>query len=520
MQMDDRNRDPYKLYKTLRNKLKKKDGLSWVLSAINRLHWVHRGTMEDFRKWNPWRLLLIIKWALINCEDKHPQVSLAEDKDLIPAMNAVHEMEGLKNRFLGRGLPHGAIKFMRTLAFQQFWLQRRLVAHEIGRQLHLFSGITTSYAMKEKFASQSGLSLQAWFEFVTATWIKLGGLASAANQFMERKWLSPLETFYTNGEGERFLQLISLTPEGAGVFLREKAKGVPTDLQLVEQTPLKEYPLLRIGNNYYCYCPAVFDETVRFFLYDFMKRAFPQEFSSAFGKIMERYLEEGLRFCDFNYLTEGHVKKKFAGRPVDFIVQGSEATLLIESKAVEMAPLARINPQDIVLRNALTNRISEALKQLYSVAHAISARELDIDTNRKEIFGIVVTYKELYLGGAKGIWEEVFNEDLRQFFAEKKIDPGVLPQEKIFFLSVEDFDAVISICAGHKERLVEVLQRAYESEVGDPKERKFVFAMHLDKWPREERSSLPYVEKAYDEAFEKLIGKMKSLEESEKQQIG
>lgn len=511
--MDDRNRDPYTLYKPLRNKLKKKDGLSWVLCAINRLHWVHRGTTEDFRKWNPWRLLLIIKWALINCEDEHPQVPVALDKDLIAVMNAIHEMEGLKNRFLGRGLPQGVIKFMRTLAFQQFWLQRRLVAHEIGRQLHLFSGIPTSYDMEGKFASQSGLSLQAWFEFITAAWLKLGGLASSANQFMERKWLSPLEKFHTSGEAERFLQLISLTPERAAMFLREKAKGVPTDLQLVEQTPLKEYPLLQIGDNYYCYSPAVFDEAVRYFLYDFMKKAFPQEFSSAFGRIMERYLEEGLRFCDFRYLTEGHIKKMFSGRPVDFVVQGTDVTLLIESKAVEMAPLARINPQDVVLRNALTNRISEALKQLYSFAHAISTRAIDIDSNKETIFGIVVTYKELYLGGAKGIWEEVFNEDLKEFFAETDIDPSVLPQEKIFFLSLEDFDELMSICKGHKERLVEVLKRAYESEIGDAKERKFVFGMHLDKWPREERESLPYVAKAYDDAFESLIGKMRTLEQ-------
>jgi hypothetical protein len=104
-------------YKVLRNKVWKIELLSLVLQCIKKLHEISKKAVHENGGYTPWNLLYLVKIAFL--EGGKNGSKAATIGDVNTALNQIIHL-GDECRFL-YGEKGGLRKFMRTLAFQQFW---------------------------------------------------------------------------------------------------------------------------------------------------------------------------------------------------------------------------------------------------------------------------------------------------------------------------------------------------------------------------------------------------------------
>src|SRR5436190_1989356 len=118
----------------------------------------------------------------------------------------------------------------------------------------------------------------------------------------------------------------------------------------------------RIGM--FCYSPNVLFHTVSTLVYDKLKDHSADSFSPEFGQIFERYIRAGLEYAGLSFSDEKQLQRKYINSlVVDFAVSSEGGNVLIESKAIELSPLARVAPDAAVISNALRDSITKAIKQ-------------------------------------------------------------------------------------------------------------------------------------------------------------
>jgi hypothetical protein len=114
--------------------------------------------------------------------------------------------------------------------------------------------------------------------------------------------------------------------------------------------------------------------------------------------------------------------------------------------------------------------------------------------NTKIQFGIVITYKETFLGYGKDSFEEFMQEPIAAFVDLHKIDLSVLPPDKIVYMTVEDWDRLIRLKKHTGEKMAKILDNGFnhfrENEV-------ILFEQVLDKLCKGIKlPSLSYLEQA------------------------
>ena len=244
----------------------------------------------------------------------------------------------------------------------------------------------------------------------------------------------------------RFLSQISLSYKDVIKFCNDSYESRGIHLQLSEQSPFKYYPLLKIDDKYWCYYPRLFSYFIVHAFYDLMKKADPGGFSSWFGGVMEKYIEKNITKLKIDFIPERKLKNILGlnDPKVDFVINFSNFNILVESKAVELAPLAIVNPDPVVFENALEDSVTKAIMQTLFIRDKIEKREISgINSDVSYIF--IVSYKELFLGHGQGAWEEIFKDATREFCNSRNIDQTKIDPSKIFFMSIADFDAFLRI---------------------------------------------------------------------------
>jgi hypothetical protein len=169
----------------------------------------------------------------------------------------------------------------------------------------------------------------------------------------------------------------------------------------------------------------------------------PDIFPSDFGKRLERYLELELIENKIRYESEATMQKNYRlGKVVDYKV---EDDILIECKAIELHPRSGVSRLPSILVNDLKSSIVKAYTQLLSTA-------IVIDRNIPW-FGIIVTYKQTFIGFGRDAWDEFLREPVEKFAAENNISIAVFPPENLLFLTIEDWDCLMQLIKEKKQPL-------------------------------------------------------------------
>ncbi len=449
----------YEDYKPIRNKIRNYNSKELINASILLLHDSSKKPVNDWKYYMPWQILLLLKWTLSEYTSIKKPHTLNQQSfnNLILDLQKIFESH--KSDTLSLYSEYQLPKFLRQTAFQQFWLQPagRITSETLARQLKLFLPESSDKSTKidNLFYEKTGISIGSFFEI---SFMILAKFLDKKNSeiFFTRDYFNEFAHSFTDNEIESYFNLLSLSFDEAKVRALEdlKVKKDTLELQIVEQSPFTFYPFLKENDKFILQTPALLHYAIRYYVYDYLKKEYGSAFSEVFSKHFENYLEIGITYSGAKYTKEDNIKKLLPknNQVVDFFIEQEDCLILIEAKAVEMYDLAKAKQDNDILIRDLNNKIIKGVKQSYHVAKNFQ--------NKKKIYSIIVTYKELFLGGAGRIWNEFLGEALEDFFRDQNIDRNLISQDNIYILSVDDFDLLMKAIKIDRSNLLKILDHA------------------------------------------------------------
>ncbi|OQW47941.1 MAG: hypothetical protein A4S09_14180 [Proteobacteria bacterium SG_bin7] len=488
-------------FNSAKNNIKRFNAESIILHSMRINRNLSNLPPDKFEGYMPWEIMLLIKWTLVfgNWENKkNPNQSQYNSM-----INKIKEVFP-ENKFLLKKSSAGIRKFMRQTAFQQFGLQRKLTKANVGRNFELFGSAQSGYNFGSKFKELAGLEIPEFIELCLLLWVYYS--TEQKNLHLNKTWFNLPGGVFGQSAIDSFLELLSLDLDGAKQLAIKQFEEQSLESEIFEESPFRRKPLFRHGKNYYTYSPSLLTGSLDTFIYDFLKENDPEKFGDAFGPTFERYLNKILTYYKVKFYPETEIKKKVApSNPVDFLISSPNTTILIEGKAIELSKISKVNPENGILVNALKDSAIKGVYQANKTAKALlNKTELDGNPIGKEFFALIVSYKELYLGTGGDVWNEFIKEGLEKKFNFDCQNDLVIDPDKIFFVSVEDFEILFRATNGNVETMISILRKA-EAENKTPGEGKFIFGMHLAPYKDGMEELPPFLDTHTERIFQKLI---------------
>jgi hypothetical protein len=503
--MSARTKEPFEAFKPIRNLLGKYDSVSLALEAATKLHEVEVRPVQEWRTWCPWLLLLLIKWGFEFGGSQYPPKAVGE-RDLARLINKLHDFEGVcGSPFLGGDRPE-LMKFLRTKAYQQFWMQTTLGTWDFVRELVLFSHLPPEHPFRAEVTNHVGLAMGEFAELALALWAWLE--KTPANIRFNPETLFGNVKVAANTKA-CFIDALALQPEDVTRFLEERSHAVENPcFQLSEQSPLDRYPLLALGKERLVYSKRLFGWTVSHFFYDQARLIGGSGGAEVVARLVEQYVAASLASVSIAFYGPSELRRAFPRQKVtDFVVPRDDVTLLVEVKATEMRPSVMVFPEDERLTREHRDSVIKAAVQAYSLANGLikSPAGLDIP-NRSDFFVFILTYKDMYLGPGQSMWDEFLGEAVLTRLEGTGIDPQLIAPERIVVLSVGEWDLLMSILRTDPTLLSHILNEMVASN-REPEAAKFAFVQHLLPYIPV-RPELPYLDGEADKLFDSLQAKM------------
>ena len=417
-----------------------------------------------------WFIFLLMKWTYLYGGEKYPSKQLTSEK----FNNILNKITNFNKDHVTNFMTSGKIdRAMHILFSQQFYLQKNVYQEIYAVQIKLYQSIPGKYDIEKSFKEKTGLSI---FDFLYISKIIWLYVKSAEHKDINLNFTGYLEIDFLNVCAEmtskasvtKFIELIVLDPQDS----KDKINGFKRnlkreDLQTMERTFFTMYPFQIFKGKIKLLHESVLNHFINYYVYDYLKTN-DEKFTTEFGNRFEKYIELGLIELNYNFINENQLKKRLEKNShlIDFYIE--DLNLFIECKAIEIQPIPLVNPTDEILFNSLKESILKAyFKQLLNVSKSINSK--------KENWGLILTYKELYWCTFK----ELFEISKDKF--ENSNDSIYLPPENVFILDINSWNKMLQVIKDKKATLIEILEKAKLNN-SLPKTRKQMFSMHLDEY--------------------------------------
>lgn len=478
------------------------------MHATGALYEVHAKGIEIMHRYQPWNLLLAIKWALEEADELSHRRRLATVKDLHAVLNVLHDMEASVT--MPSAYEHTSL-FMRHLAFQQFWLQHGANGAALVRQELLFSSLPQGHYFSREFRRLTGLRSADFIELSFALLAPL--LRPPTPRVIRRDYLQSFASSLTPGALDCFLGHLSKSIPELHAWLRTpEFETTSIADQRIVPSPLLNAPLIRIGpEDYMIVFPILLMRALESVVYRTLRNDNRAEFGVRFGPIFERYVGRCLADAGVNYLDEVRLNAQLSGlgKCVDFLVTDDDCTVLIDAKGVEVSARGRVSQRADLVLGAIKQSAVKALEQGMStwrrIADASAARTFSQSAG--ETFLVVVTYDSLFLGST-GEFGTAFGRHLLPDLERKYGAPLPIPLERVFFVTIDEFERLLALVHSGVTTLVGVLRSARARD-STPRTCKFHFQQHLEPFSAEQ-TRLPMLEAALEDLVQRCATRLRS----------
>lgn len=494
----------YAAYKTVRNRFRRYEPFSVLDSCIRYLYSPTKDDLSQLRK-NPWLVLLLVKWIFID-----EQIFTAGKKP--PSNNEVHHLlQAVHNMASSLRMPsqysHYTL-FFRNIAYQQFLYQRPFNMSNLARQEIMFCSLDDGHTFRRNFYEVTGLDIG---EFLTLGVMLVTCFLQKNVHSVNAEWFSPVFGTVGADKVHKFLECLSTPAEELHSFLSNSSQQQRRANEYFEQTPFIAHPLIRVRSQYICTYPNILFRALEHFAYDVLREQDAPVFMSKFGSIFEGYVQKALEYSETQFIAEETLKKELGngGLLVDFIIAEDDANIFIDAKAVEMASKGKTTHSAEILKDRIKVSVLKAIEQ----AHGVNTRLLTAKSNhpvvkrRTRNYLIVVTYKELYLGNGKTLYEAVARDKIDEIVSKFPVEARI-PLENMYFITVDELDLFAHGVKVGGIGFVAGLERAKRDD-SQPQTRKFDFLLHLRDWGIVEPPK--YVQQAFDGLYEKATDALEKM---------
>lgn len=432
-----------------------------------------------------WNLLVVIKWALIHTDENQFKLE-ATPRDVAEILSLT-ETFAEKDPVVSFKTVEGLNRGMRVLAFQHFWTQDFIGNHVFDRQLILYGSAGSSPTINDSFRELTRFDIPEFISLCYYTFIYLNKDVLVDKFQYEgvlyEDYYEVLSNIFPPQKIKQFIDLLTLKDVNEIQSLQKMSNEKH---QLYETNFLTTKPFVQYDGYARTFHRSVFGQTCKHFIYDFMKAKSPG-FSEFFGKRLEKYLELGLSEIQIPFDNENTLLRKYPLTKVtDFVV---DDYLLVESKAIELHPRAAVLRYQTLLSSSLNDSIVKAYCQMLSTAFTIDPQ--------RTWYGIVVTYKEMYLGFGPDAWEEFLKGPVLEFAQANNIEVSkILPPENVCFIDVDCWDMLIQVVKDKVGTFRNVLETATEMNASFATRRLMLEQVLKERFPVK-RINLDYLNNAH-----------------------
>jgi hypothetical protein len=490
------SRQDYELIQPVLAEISKYPALDLIHLCINEIWRTERYRPKYPRESMPWVLLWLIKLTLIyGDQSETDQLAKARDSVGGPSLPQVcNKLLAVWNhcdadRVEERIDAKDWFFYFRKKAFGQFPFMFSFSISSLARQSLMFAGLDQHDRLSFDFSNAVGITVEHFIELQfpllrpfygqTAQWER----PISITEDLFTSWAPG----YPPGTIPLFLKTLSKDFHGIRAFFESQRRTHAPELcyEYTEMSPLKRFPLLRVGNEYHCYSPVLLYRCVEDFIYDVLREKAPQAFGHHFGtRIFEPYVDRAISYSGLPKITEAQIMEQVAGsgKVVDFIVVDNDINIFIDAKGVEATYIGEVSedPAHIVQR-ARTSAIY-GIEQAYNLVSRVDGVQQIADVplgQSNERYLLIVTYKDLVLGSGKMFYEYIAKQEIDEIIQRTGGDQ-LIPLEHIYFVSIEDFDLFMHSIHTCQTGMVEFLRRVVDIDrTIHPLESKLLFRQHL-----------------------------------------
>jgi hypothetical protein len=344
------------------------------------------------------------------------------------------------------------------------------------REAALLGGLAQSDVLRVLFHEKTGLDVVDFVDLTYSTYV-----AILNDEFtFGTGWFQPLRSSYGNACVDAFINSVARTYEELTIFCRAlpDAREHRTS-ELYEFPLIKRFPLLRTGNVLQSWHPMVFYRGMEGFVHSVMSEA-GAEYIERFSKVFEAHVVGEVKRTGLEYFDEKQLKGFVDGnlQVPDALISFPEANIFVESKAGLFDESVIVVGQSEILASK-TRALSKAIGQGWSASVGLR------DTRRapQQVLDapidylLVVTNKEL--SASRGT-------TLRDMYPAGRLDyPNAqaekyLPLQRVYFLSIEDFERLMQATSEKSVVLPVFLERCVKAD-GDPHTAVYYFDQHLER---------------------------------------
>jgi hypothetical protein len=396
-----------------------------------------------------WNLLVLLKWILIHSIES-VYLLKANRQDLVDTLIIIEKFESDQQVI---DFKKGIIRGFRIIAYQQFWAQDVMSDYTFDSQLTLFAPLDKTSNIGKIFLAKTGIEIVEFIKLSYATYIYFNlHKANSSGTYtgrLDQDYFQITDNYFERQTVLNYLKLLTVNECDDLIGIQKMTTEI---YQLYETSFWSLKPLLNFNNILLTPHRAVFEESSRHFIYNYLKRN-SSEFSDEFGERMERYIELGLKETCVNYFKEVDLKAEYPHltKVVDFLVNDN---ILVESKAIELHPRSGILRRQEILLNEFENSIIKSYKQILETANSID--------QSRTWYGIVITYKETYIGFGNDAWEEFLKVPISEYVFEKGLKLEVVPPRNLCFIKLEDWDIVVQNVKNGKETFESIIKKAVD----------------------------------------------------------
>jgi len=492
----------YAAFKQVRNKFRKYSYHELIGESLGYINAPAKDDIESSKR-HPWLVLMFVKWVLLDDSFPNKNAKLPTSSEVNAILQLVYELSEklrMPNEYEHVNL------FFRNIAFQQFIYQIDFYYAHLSRQSILFSGLDKNHYICKAFRENTGLEIQEFLDLSLAT---LTRFLNTNEVVMPDTWFSSVYNNYSPRKVANFLSSISKDINQIRNDLKQKDNGRRLSTEHYELTSFIEYPLIKVQNKYFLTHRKILFRRFEYFVYDTLREIDAAKFMDKFGGLFERYVEKSIKYSEERYFTEIEIKKELGaiGNQIDFLIQGGDANVFIDAKAVEMSSHGRTTHSSEILQHATKNSILKAIKQSHDVIKKISESKSTKIQKSENNYLLVVTYKELHLGNGTTYYEVINKDKIDDIYDEYKEYPCI-PPENMYFITIDDLDILTSILKEESDSLLEILDKIKEKDKR-PESRKFDFRLHLVNLDTKAQTS-NYLVNEKDIMFDRIINAVNS----------
>lgn len=498
--------DPlFRFYQRARDKIRRHEPESMLEHAVGILHQVQLKGIDAMRRYQPWNVLLAMKWILQEAYPLSHRRPRANLEDFHAVLRIVHEIDGhvrMPNEYDHVNL------FMRHLAFQQFWLQQGASGEALVRQDLMFSPLPPSHPLAREFLRITGVHPREFMELAFALLTQV--LKQPAPVVIHRHSFNPLHSGMAPAVVDAFLRHLSKSiPELHDWLCGEPYFGLAIADQKILPSPLVETPLIRTKSGAYVISYAtLLMRSLESVIYRTLRRDDPAQFGVRFGPVFEAYIARCFADAGVAFIDEAQLGTQLPaeGKCVDFLVSESDCNVFIDAKGVEMSALGRVSQRaDLVLRaikESALKAVEQGMETALRLASAAPVRGLP--TGNREAFLIVVTFDDLYLG-SNCEFENIFGAHLVPKL-ERRFGPALpIPLQNVFFLTIDELERLL-VRVQAKSSIGDILRYA-RVEDSDRRTQKFNFQQHLDSFSQQS-TRLPMLQAGLEDLVRRCVSRL------------